>query len=77
MTIKIRSLVEHKKKKQSKLIIKELTFLLKIINIALRAFNRYQKYTSIKEIKRVMEEHKQILEIHLNNQKRILENEES
>ncbi len=67
------NLDDYKKYKQSKLIVKELTFVIKIINLALKGLNPFKRYSSIKEIIRVLDEHKLILEIHLNSNKKAID----
>jgi uncharacterized Fe-S cluster-containing radical SAM superfamily enzyme len=67
------NLDDFKKYKQSKLIVKELTFVIKIINLTLKGLGPFKRYTSIKEIIRVLEEHKGILEVHLNSNKKTID----
>lgn len=71
--MKISNIDQFKKIKLAKKVVKDITFLMNIIRLTLRAFKRYEKYTPIKELIRVIEDQKQILQIHLDSNKNAIE----
>lgn len=65
---------DFNKYKRAKIITKELEKVLNIINLSLKGLKPFRKYTSISETLLCLEDSKSILEIHLEHQKKILEN---
>lgn len=62
------------KYKKSKVVVKELTTLLKIIELSISGIAPFKKYTSISETLLCLQDNKTILEIHLQHHQQILKN---
>lgn len=71
------NLNDFNKYKKAKIIVKELSNLLKIIDLSIIAMKPYKKYTSVDETLLCLEDNKTILGIHLDHQKQILKNKGS
>jgi hypothetical protein len=60
--------------KKAKTIVKELTNLLKIIELSIAGLTPFRKYTSISETLSCLEDNKTILTVHLQHHSAILKN---
>lgn len=60
--------------KRAKIIVRELEQVLKIINLSIQGLKPYKKYTTLSETLLCLRDSKDILEIHLSHNKKILEN---
>lgn len=71
------NLNDFTKFKKAKTIVRELSTLLKIIDLSIAGLTPFRKYTSISETLLCLQDNKTILEIHLDAQKHILDNKGS
>jgi len=65
---------DFNKFKKAKTIVKELSILLKIIDLSINGLTPFQKYTSISETLLCLQDNKTILSVHLSHHSQILAN---
>ena len=65
---------DFSKYKKSKVVVKELTTLLKIIDLSISGITPFTKYNSISETLMCLRDNKTILEVHLLHHQQILKN---
>lgn len=68
---------DFNKMKKAKVVVRELTTLLKIIDLSITGLTPFKKYTSIMETLSCLYDNKTILDIHLSHHKKILDNKGS
>lgn len=71
------NLNDFNKYKKAKLIVKELTNLLKIVDLSIKAIKPYTKYTSVGETLLCLQDNHTILSIHLEHHQQVLKNKGS
>ena len=71
------NLHDFNKLKKAKVIVRELTTLLKIVELSINGMTPFRKYSSIQETLACLQDNKTILSIHLEHHKQILANKGS
>ena len=71
------NLHDFNKLKKAKVIVRELTTLLKIVELSINGMTPFRKYSSIQETLACLQDNKTILSIHLSHHKAILESKGS
>lgn len=71
------NLHDFNKLKKAKVIVRELTILLKIVELSINGMTPFRKYSSIQETLACLQDNKIILQIHLDHHKQILANKGS
>lgn len=67
------SLSEYKKSKRSQVIVEELEAVLSIVRLTIKGLRLFRYYSPVQDILRQLHDSKTILEIHLNNHKKIVD----
>lgn len=71
------NLHDFNKLKKAKIIVRDITLILRIVDLAITGLTPFKKYSSISETLACLYDNKTILDIHLNEHKRILANKGS
>jgi hypothetical protein len=69
---KLLNLQKIKDSKKSKLIIEDITTIIYSIDLCIKVFSAFKKYSACQEILAVLKSNKKLLEIHLNKHKKLV-----
>lgn len=73
----IDNLKEYKEYKRAKKVAKDLSVIIKIITLTIRAFEQFSKYVAVMEMISVLQNNKTLLEIHYKKYMKVVESRDN